>query len=190
MTSDMQAEYAIRPISAREYHRMGELGIIGPEERVELLEGELIAMPPIGPDHAFSVRELCEIFVTRFAGRAIVDVRNPVALDAYSEPEPDVVLLAPRADRYRAEIPQPSDVLLVVEVANSSWRYDRGRKLRAYARTGIAEVWIVHLATSCVVAFRDPAGDAYGYERSYARGEAPAPFAFPNDPIAVDSLLP
>ena len=186
---DMQADYKIRPISAREYHRMGEHGIIGPEERVELLEGELIAMPPIGPDHAFSVRELTEIFVTTFAGRAIVDVQNPVSLDAYSEPEPDIMLLALREDRYRKAIPEPSDVLLVIEVANSSWPYDRGRKLRAYARTGIAEVWIVHLAASCVLVFRDPIGDAYGYERSFARGQAPSPAAFPSDAIAVDALL-
>jgi len=186
----MQADYKIRPISAREYHRMGELGIIGPEERVELLEGELIAMPPIGPDHAFSVRELTEKFVKTFAGRAIVDVQNPVALDAYSEPEPDIMLLALRPDRYRTGIPEPSDVLLVIEVANSSWRYDRGRKLRAYARTGIAEVWILHLAAKCLLVFRDPAGETYGYERSFSAGETPAPAAFPNDPIPVESLLP
>jgi Uma2 family endonuclease len=186
----MQADYKIRPISRLEYHRMGELGIIGPEERVELLEGELIAMPPIGPEHAFSVRELTEKFVQKFAGRAIVDVQNPVALDDYSEPEPDVMLLALREDRYRKSTPEPRDVLLVVEVANSSWRYDRGRKLRAYARTGIAEVWIVHLAASCVLVFRDPVGETYLDELSFTRGQAPAPTAFPNDPIAVDAMLP
>ena len=190
MTSDMQADYKIRPISAREYHRMGALGIIGPEERVELLQGELIAMPAIGPDHAFSVRELNELFVKTFSGRAIVDVQNPVALDAYSEPEPDVMLLAVREDRYRTAIPEPRDVLLVVEVANSSWRYDRGRKLRAYARTGIAEVWIVHLAAQCVFVFRNPRGDAYEDERSFTRGQSIAPSAFPNDAIAADALLP
>jgi Uma2 family endonuclease len=190
MASDMQVDYRIRPISAREYHLMGEQGIIGPDERVELLDGELIAMPPIGPDHSFSVRELTELFVMTFAGRARVDVHSPMALDEYSEPEPDLMLLRLREDRYRTAIPAPSDVLLVIEVANSSWRYDRGRKLRAYARNGIAELWIVHLAASRVIVFRDPKGDGYADERSYARGETLAPSAFPNDPIPVDAILP
>lgn len=190
MASEMQAEYRIRPITAREYHLMGEHGILREDERIELLDGELIAMPPIGPDHAFSVRELTEMFVRRFAGRAIVDVQNPLALDEYSEPEPDVMLLAMRPDRYRKGIPEPRDVLLVIEVSNTTWRYDRGRKLRAYARTGIAELWIVHLAGNCVFQFREPSGESYARERSFGRGESLAPAAFPDDAIEVDALLP
>ncbi len=190
MPSEMAAEYRIRPITRKEYHRMGELGILRPDERVELLDGELIAMPPIGSDHAFSVRELTETFVLRFAGRAIVDVQNPLALDVYSEPEPDVMLLALRPDRYRESIPESGDVLLVIEVSNTSWRYDRGRKLRAYARAGIAELWIVHLAGECVLQFREPSGETYAQERSYGRGDSLTSAAFPGDAFDVDALLP
>jgi Uma2 family endonuclease len=190
MRGDMATDYQVRPISARDYHKMGGAGIIGPDERVELLDGELIAMPPIGPDHAFCVRELTKLFFRRFADCAIIDIQNPVALDAYSEPEPDVMLLAPKSDGYRSALPEPNEVLLIVEVANTSWRYDRGRKLRAYARAGIAELWIVHLATSRVIRFREPDGETYRDERVFERGESIAPQAFPSEAFEVAALLP
>jgi hypothetical protein len=132
----MATGYQIRPISAREYHEMGNAGIIGPDERVELLDGALIAMPPIGPDHAYAVRKLHELMLAHVADRAIIFARSPLSLDTHSEPEPDVFLVSLDEDDYRTKLPEPRDVLLVVEVAKSSWAYDRGPKLRAYARAG------------------------------------------------------
>jgi Uma2 family endonuclease len=186
----MATGYQIRPISAREYHEMGNAGIIGPDERVELLDGALVAMPPIGPDHAWSVSKIHELFVGRFAGRARFYSQGPLALDAYSEPQPDVMMLARNDEKYRAALPEPSDVLLVVEVAKSSWSYDRGPKLRAYARAGIAEVWIVDLNASRVLRFRAPEGETYRDERVFERTEAISPQAFPSEAIEVDAFLP
>jgi Uma2 family endonuclease len=186
----MAANYQIRPITAEQYHRMGEAGIIEPDERVELLDGELIAMPPIGPDHGFSVMALTENLTEMFRGRAVVMIQSSFALDAHSEPEPDVALLIPPLGLYRGCLPSPADILLVIEVSNSSWGYDRTRKYRAYARADISEFWIVHLAERRVYQFRDPDGDRYLHERTFTISEHIAPKAFPDDPIAVLDILP
>ncbi len=190
MPSDMQADYRIRPITVREYHRMGEHRIIAPHEHVELLDGELIAMPPIGEDHAYAVRQLNAAFHRVFTGRAVIDVQNPVRLDEISEPEPDAVLLVARPDKYRKRKPQPVDVALIVEVSDSTLAYDRGRKLRAYARTGISEVWIVNIPANCVERYADLRDGRYGPAEIVTRGETIAPRAFPGDRIAVDEFLP
>jgi Uma2 family endonuclease len=186
----MPTEYRIRPITADDYHRMAGVGIFEPDERVELLDGELIAMPPVGIKHAFAVRRLNAIFQRRFADRAIVDSQSPLALDVYSEPQPDVMLLGPRDDWYGTALPEPADVLLVVEVSESTLRYDRGPKLRAYARAGIAELWIVDLVEGRIERFCEPAGETYARRQLFARGTALAPTAFPADPIEVEALLP
>jgi Uma2 family endonuclease len=182
-------EFDIRPITVAEYHRMGKLGIIGPDERVELLDGELIAMPPIGPEHDYSVRRLIELFVQHFAGRASVGAQGPVTLDAISAPQPDVMLNVLPAQRYKTAHPTPQESLLIVEVAMSSLPYDRGKKLRAYARRGVREYWIVDLRNEQVHVYRDPAGERYESYRIAGRGEAVAPLAFPDDPVAVDEIL-
>ncbi len=191
MASDMEAHYQIRRITADQYHRMGEAGIIEQDERVELLDGELIAMPPIGPDHNYSVMALTKFLTEIFGDRAVVMIQSSFALDAYSEPEPDVALLIPPLERYRGRgLPEPAEILLVIEVSNSSYGYDRVKKYRAYARAGIAEFWIVHLAERRVIQCRDPHGDRYRSEDVFCAGERLAPGAFPNDTIAVDQILP
>src|SRR5690606_20818239 len=118
------------------------VGILRPDDRVELIEGEIIDVAPIGSRHAGTVDYLATALTTAVARRAIVRVQGPVTLDAYSQTEPDVALLRPRSDYYRAAHPTPSDVLLLVEVAEASLRYDRGVKIPLYARSGVAEVWL------------------------------------------------
>jgi Uma2 family endonuclease len=185
-----QDEVRIRPITVAEYHRMGEVGIIGPDERVELLDGELIAMPPIGAPHGYSVGQLDAYFQRRFAGRAWVSVQGPVTLDAVSEPQPDVMLSALPAERYAIAHPTPDEALLVVEVAQSSLPYDRGRKLRAYARRKVREYWIVDLRHEQVDVYREPVGEGYAVHHVARRGDAVAPLAFPEDAVPVDEILP
>ena len=154
MSEMEQRDIRIRPITVAEYHRMLEVGILYDREPVELLDGQLIAMPPEGPPHVGAVMALTESFVQRFAGRAMLRPGNPVTLDDTSEPQPDIVLVHRRDDWYKSEHPGPADVFLVVEVSKTSLAYDRGRKLRAYARNGIPELWIVDLVERCALVYR------------------------------------
>ncbi len=180
----------VHRISVDEYHRMGEAGVFAPDERVELLDGVLIAMPPIGPAHAYSVRTLIDGLVTKLAGRAVVDVQNPVVIGPTSEPQPDVMLLRPPHARYGKALPTTADALLVIEVADSSITTDRGPKLCAYARAGVSEVWIVDLVQQVVDVFSEPAGEDYARRTRAVRGDQLAPSAFPDAAIAVSDILP
>ena len=149
VVDDVLGAPARHRLTVSDYHRMGEAGILG-TERVELIDGELIDMAPIGAGHAGTVRGLNRVLTAACMGRAIVDVQNPVRLDGFSEPQPDLAVLRLRADDYRGAHPGPADVLLVVEVADSSLRFDREVKLPMYARAGIGEVWIVDLGARVV----------------------------------------
>ena len=178
------------PITVAEYHRMGETGIIGPDERAELLDGQLIAMPPTGPEHQYSVDTLVELFTLRFAGRATVRGQAPVSLDEISEPQPDVTLNVFPRKRYARAHATPNQILLAIEVSKSSLALDRGRKLRAYARRGVAEYWIVKLVNDRMDVYRGPHGERYAKHLIARRGETIAPQAFPDDGFAVDDVLP
>jgi Uma2 family endonuclease len=180
----------IRRITVQEYDRMGEAGIFGPQERVELLDGLLIEMPPGGPPHAYTVDRVTTTFCKRFDGRAYIRAQGPVTLDQWSEPEPDVMLSALPEEQYAVAHPKPPQVLLVVEVAVSSLRYDTGAKLRAYARQGIREYWIVDAEHGHVDVYREPRGERYEKHERAERGQFVAPLAFPADAIAVNDILP
>ena len=149
-------------LNVDDYHRMAEAGILGEDDRVELIDGELIDMAPIGQDHAATVNGLAHALLFACGERAIVSVQNPLRLDRLNEPQPDVAIFRPRPDFYRTgPLPGPADVLLVVEVADTTLRYDRTVKLPRYARAGIAEVWVVDLRRRVVDVHRMPAGDGY-----------------------------
>jgi Uma2 family endonuclease len=180
----------IRPITVDEYHRMLEVGILYEREPVELLDGQLIAMPQEGPLHAGTASAIVELFVLRFAGRAAVRAGNPLTLPPISEPQPDVALVRRRESAYLDAHPGSEDVFLTVEISRTTLRYDRGRKLGVYAKAGIPEVWIIDLVHRQVEIFRDPAGDTYASARVASNDEAIAPRAFPDDAIPVTTLLP
>ena len=148
-------------LSVGDYHRMGEVGILGPELRTELIDGEIIEMPPIGHPHAGTVKYLANRLKETVGRGAVLSVQNPVWLDDYSEPLPDIALLRPRADDYRSAHPGPDDCLLVVEVADSSLAYDRDVKLPRYARAGISEVWLVDLTGRRLLIHRRPDAGRY-----------------------------
>jgi Uma2 family endonuclease len=136
----MGIELKRRRFTVDEYRRMGEVGILDEDERVELIEGEIVEMSPIGRRHAGIVNRLNDLFTFRLRGRAIVAVQNPISLGSkYSEPQPDLTLLRPRADFYADSRPEPPDVLLVVEVMDTSVERDRQVKLPLYARAGVPE---------------------------------------------------
>ena len=145
----MQVAIAAPPVerfrlSRDRYHTMIEKGIFGEDDHIELIEGEIVTMSPIGSEHSGIVDQLNEILVNQLAKRAVVKVQGPIQLDEHSEPEPDIVLSKPRRDYYKRSLPTPADVLLVIEVADSSLAYDRTVKMPLYAQAGIAEAWIIN----------------------------------------------
>ena len=153
------------------YQRMAEAGIFGEDERIELIDGDLIDMAPISQAHAGVVSALTEALILACAGRAIVWPRNPIRLDRLSEPQPDLAVLRRRPDFYSGERPGPADVLLVVEVADSSLRFNRTVKLPLYARAGIAELWIVDLRRRVLDTSRNPSADGYRETTTHQSGD-------------------
>jgi len=157
-------------LTRRDYYRLAEAGILALDDRVELLEGQLVDMPHIGPRHAIVTENLMDLLVTGFAGRARLRCQNPIMLDDGSEPQPDLVLVRRPWRGYPHDHPSPGDVFLLIEVSDSTLAFDRTVKLALYARAGIAEVWIVDLTTDAVLVHRTPSGDLY---TSVVRLEAP-----------------
>ncbi len=151
-------------ITVHEYHRMAEVGLLAPDARVELIEGEIIDMVPIGSRHAAAVKRIAQTLTLSLADRATVSVQDPIRLSQYSEPQPDIALLRPRADFYAAVHPGPADVLLLVEVADSTLRFDRDIKLPLYACHGIPEVWLVDIENAQFTIHRDP--QTHGYAQT------------------------
>jgi Uma2 family endonuclease len=172
-----------------DYHRMGEAGILTEDDRVELIEGELVEMAPIGSEHAGCVGALNHLLVLAVGARGLVSPQNPVRLDPHNEPQPDFAVLRPRPDGYRSALPTPEDVLLLVEVAATSLAYDRGLKLALYARSRIPEVWIVDLTAQEVEVYRKPEGDQYGSATRVARSGSVEIEALPGVRIAVDPIF-
>jgi Uma2 family endonuclease len=174
-----------------EYYAMAEAGILKPEDRVELIEGEIYYMTPIGNPHAGCVNRLVRWFsVLTAADRAVLSPQNPVNLTDISEPQPDVTLLRPREDFYGDGHPTPADVLLLVEVADSSIGFDRHTKIPLYARCGIPEAWLVDINKQILEVHRNPTPSGYRSIQSFRRGDRIAPQAFPDFEIAVESILP
>lgn len=180
---------ARRRFTAAEYHAMGRAGILGENDRVELLNGDLIRMPPIGDWHNGKVARLnCEL-LPPLLGRAVVLVQGAVRLDDYSEPQPDLALLRFREDFYETGKPTPADILLLIEVSDRSIGYDRGARLAAYARAGIPEVWVVSRGERRIESYTEPADGAYAVVRYFGAGRSIAPQAFPDIALAVDRII-
>ena len=144
-----------------DYYRMAEDGILAPDARVELIDGEVLEMPPIGPSHASVVTELQNRLVEAVGRQGIVRVQNPVHLGPHDEPQPDIALVTPPASKYRTRHPGPGDILLLVEVADTSLRVDRDLKVGVYATSDIPEVWLIDLAHGEISRHRRPTASRY-----------------------------
>jgi Uma2 family endonuclease len=187
---DMALMRKPRRFTLDEYRRMGDAGILREGERVELIEGEIVEMTPIGWDHASGVARLTALFSSRFGGRAIVWVQNPITLPRQvSEFQPDLALLRPRADFYRRKPVEPEDVFLVAEVMDTSVGHDRRVKLPIYARGGVPEVWLVDVTRYTVEAHAGPSESGYRERRLVDRDGSLAPRAFPDVVLAVQDLV-
>lgn len=185
----MRTQVARRAFTVDEYHRMAVAGILSEDDRVELIDGEIVRMSPIGSRHAACVDRLNALLGRRLGKRAIVRVQNPIVLGRRSEPQPDLVVLRPRADFYAAQHPGPADVLLLVEVADTSGGYDRGTKLPLYARWGIPEVWIVDVGREVVEAYRGPALRSYRTRAEMGRGRRVSAAVIPRLALRVNDIL-
>jgi Uma2 family endonuclease len=154
-----------------DFARMVEAGILAEDDRVELMDGEVRAMSPIGPRHVAIVNRLNALLSRQVADRAIVSVQNPIQLTDYTEPQPDIVVLRPREDFYAQALPLPENVLLVVEVAETSLEYDRDEKILRYAQTRIPEVWLIDVDQVTLTQYTQPDGTRYRREQTLARGQ-------------------
>jgi Uma2 family endonuclease len=154
-----------------DYHAMIEAGILSEDDRVELIAGEIVAQMPIGTAHAAMVKRLNQLFTALARGRCIVSVQDPVALDAFNEPEPDLALLRPRPDFYANSHPASEDIFLIVEVADTSLAFDREEKILLYAAAGIASVWLVDLVAKSLSVYGRPGPAGYAEVTSHRGGD-------------------
>ena len=189
-TADPLTSPRQRRFTVDEYYRMGEAGVFGEDDRVELLDGQIYVMSPIGSEHAACVDRLTRLFVLRTGDDAVVRVQNPIRLNENSEPEPDLALLEPREDAYASEHPGPESVLLIVEVADTTLTYDRTEKLVCYASNDIPEYWIVNLQNQTLECYYNPSGDEYRERRTLEREGTVAPRFDDALELAVADLLP
>lgn len=177
-------------LSVEDYHKLGEAGILDEDSRVELIEGDLIEMAPIGAAHMRCLNRLTRLFFIAVGDLAVVSVQNPVTLPLRSEPQPDITLLKPGFDSAEPpRTPLPQDVLLLVEVADTTLSYDRRTKLPLYARAGIVETWIVDLRAQSIESFRAPSADGYAQRQVYAKGSSISPAQLPAISIRLDELF-
>jgi len=183
----VDVERARRRFTIEEYEKMAATGILAQDDRVELIDGEIVEMSPIGAPHAAAVDNLAHLLIGRLGDRARVRVQGPVRVPPRSIPQPDLTLLRPRS--YRRESATTTDVPLVIEVSDTSLQYDRTVKLRLYARAGIPEYWIVDVNTDTVEVYRSPSGERYADRQVLARGESVAPPTFPDATIPIDAIF-
>lgn len=178
-----------RLFTVDEFHQMAEAAIFDEDDRVELLAGTIVQITPIGSRHAACVSRLIHV-LSRQLGSELLRIQDPVRLDDYSEPQPDVVVVKARADFYRHAHPTAQDVLLLIEVGDTSVESDRSEKVPLYARSGVPEVWVVDLIASRVDVFRVPTGDGYLEHESVASGAVMRPRTLPQLEIPADQIIP
>ena len=185
----MSVQLRKRYFNVDDYYRMAEAGLFSEGDRVELIEGEVVEMSPIGSNHQGCVDKLNSLLPSKVGGSAIIRVQGPIRIDDYSEPEPDIALLKPRADYYRKSHPTPADVLLVIEVADTSADYDRNVKLSLYARAGIREAWLVVLPKDLIEVYSQPKNGKYQKVQRLKRGKTLVSPTVPGLTLNVDEIL-
>ena len=184
------AEQTRHKFDVDEFYRIYEAGVFHEDDRIELIDGEILHMTPIGIKHIACVNRLNELFMARFRKRAIVSIQNPVRLSKVAEPEPDIALLKYREDFYTDGHPSANDILLIVEVADSSVEYDRNLKLPQYAKNKIPEVWLVNINEEHVEIYRDPSGDEFLKKTILKPRQFVCSLAFEEEQFCVGDMMP
>lgn len=178
-----------RRFTVEDYHKMAEIGVFKPNEKNELINGEIILMSPIGKRHAACVSRVSELFFSRLATVASVRVQNPITLDDFSEPQPDISLVKRRSDFYQERHPQPADIFLLVEVADTTIDFDLSVKIPQYCQSGIEEVWLVDLNQNCIRVYRTPTPNGYQLIQLFTAEQTLTLGAFPEVKINIKEIL-
>jgi Uma2 family endonuclease len=185
-----EAAFTLRKWTVKEYHKLGEVGIFNPEERLELIEGNIIKISAKGTVHASATRRTATLLHNLVGNQAAVYNKSPIALDDNSEPEPDIAVVKIDPFDYASHHPTPSEVYLIIEVADSSLTFDREIKAKIYARSGIADYWVLNVGDRQLHVFREPAVDGYQSEVILAETASISPIEFPAFNIAIQAMLP
>lgn len=185
----MSVQLLRRKFTVEQYHQMVDVGILTENDRVELIRGEIVEMTPIGRRHSACINRLVRLFTQLLGESIILSPQNPVELDDASEPQPDVTLLQPRPDFYESGHPQPQDILLLVEVADTTVESYRQIKIPLYAENNIIEVWLVDINEQCIEVYREPSANGYQNVQRFVRGQNLSILAFPEVIISVDEVL-
>jgi Uma2 family endonuclease len=188
-TQQKQVEIARWAVSVADYHRIHEAGILGEDDRVELIDGEVRLMSPIGTQHAAIVNRYAALLNAQVGQTANVSIQNPVQLNNLTEPQPDLMLLRYREDFYAHAAPTPADVLLIIEVSDTTLAYDRLEKLPRYALAAIPEVWITDVHGQAVERHTDPQGNQYATKQTFKRGQRISVQALPTISLSIDSIF-
>lgn len=175
--------------TVEDYHRMIAAGILTAEDRVELLEGQIVEMVPQDPPHASNTSSFANDLVLLFSRKAWIRTQLPITLSPNSEPEPDIAIVRIDANRYRDRHPAPQDVFLLIEIADSTFQRDRNRKAKIYAEAGIPEYWIVDINQQQVIVLSNPQTGIYQREQLFAADAQIAPIAFPDVSIDLQTML-
>ncbi|MEG3971993.1 Uma2 family endonuclease [Microcoleus sp. T2B6] len=185
-----EAAFMLRKWTVKEYHKLGEIGIFNPEERLELIEGNIIKISAKGTLHAAATRRTATLLHNLVGNQAAIYNKSPIALDDNSEPEPDIAVVRIDPFDYATHHPTPSEVYLIIEVADSSLTFDREIKAKAYARSGIADYWVLNVGDRQLHVFREPAVDGYQSEVIQGENARISPLQFPTVNIAIQEMLP
>lgn len=184
-----QLEVKRRRFTVADLLRLAEIGFLADDERIELIEGEIVEMSPISEGHASTVMRLVWLFSRVFGQRALLNVQNPIQLDEVTLPQPNVALLRPRDDFYSQRHPGPADILLLIEISDTTLAYDRRVKTALYNAAGVIEYWIINLPDHVIEVYREPRPDGYRTMTRYAPGETLSPLAFADVALNVDEIL-
>lgn len=189
MTKDAPAPHTPYRFSVDAYYRLAEVGILDESDRVELIDGQILVMEPISPEHGGRTKALIHLFTSRLRNRAIVGVQDPIRIDEYNHPQPDVAVCKPRDDFYRHEHPGPEDIYLLVEVAWTSAARDRRLKIPLYGRAGIAEFWLIDIPQRTLEVYTVPSEDGYDRVSRLRAGDTVRPVAFGDLEIRVEDVV-
>lgn len=189
MQTNEMVEIERRLFTVNEYDRFIEVGVLTEDDPVELINGEVVKMSPISSSHVGCVHRLNRLFSQRLSDNVILHIQNPIHVDRYSEPEPDVVVLKYRDDYYSDSLPRPTDVLLLIEVAETSLSYDRRVKVPLYAKAGIQEVWVVNVEEKVIYGYRNPGKGKYQETSIVKPGETLTLTAFPEIVLQVGEII-